>query len=259
MILLVYLFGDWKELLGVGVWKPHSVIWEKNLGGKIHQGALICFKGFFFVFLEGLWHWDVMDRRVVLDLETKKTFDEVGGREHIDQLEVTVVGIYDYASNEYRIYEEHEMGQLQNFLINSSLIIGFNHLGFDMPVLQPYFSVDVKELPCFDIMTDFQEKVGHRIGLDSIAQATLGIGKTGHGLDAIRYYREGKIKELKEYCINDVKVTREIFDYGIENGKIYYLSRFGKQKKEVSVSDWKKYRNSRKLAQTKTEGQYKLF
>lgn len=201
-----------------------------------------------------------MDRRVVLDLETKRTFDEVGGREHLDQLEVTVVGVYDYATDDYRIYEESEMGKLQNFLINSSLIIGFNHVGFDMPVLQPYFSVEVKKLPTFDIMLDFQAKVGHRIGLDSIAQATLGIGKTGHGLDAIRFYREGKIKELKEYCINDVKVTKEIFDYGIENRKIYYLSRFGAQKKEVSVTDWKNYRNSRKLAQNKTEpAQYKLF
>lgn len=201
-----------------------------------------------------------MDRRVVLDIETKKTFDEVGGRDHLNQLGVTVVGIYEYATQEYRIYEEKEMGQLQNFLINASLIIGFNHVGFDMPVLQPYFSIDVKKLPTFDVMLDFQQKMGHRIGLDSIALATLGVGKTGHGLDAIRFYREGKIKELKEYCLNDVKVTKEVFDYGIENGKIYFLSRFGNQKKEVTVSDWKKYKNSDKLSANKTEpAQFKLF
>ena len=149
------------------------------------------------------------DRRVVLDLETKKTFDEVGGRDRMDQLGITVVGVYQYATNEYLTFEESELGQLQNLLIDASLIIGFNHIGFDLPVMQPYLSVDVKNLPVFDIMADFQKRMGHRIGLDSIAKATLGIGKTGHGLDAIRFYREGKIRELKEYCLNDVKVTKK--------------------------------------------------
>ncbi len=198
------------------------------------------------------------DRRVVLDIETKRTFDEVGGREHLDQLEVTVVGVYDYATDTYRTYEEKEMGQLQNLLINSSLIVGFNHVGFDMPVLQPYFSIDVKTLPLFDIMVDFQARAGHRIGLDSIAQATLGVGKTGHGLDAIRFYREGKMKELKEYCLNDVKVTRQVFDYGLENKKIFYLSKMGNQKKELAV-DWSPYRKPKESTTSAQPAQYKLF
>lgn len=197
------------------------------------------------------------DRRLVLDLETKKTFDEVGGRDHMDQLGITVVGVYLYATHEYQTYEEKDMGQLQNLLIDASLIIGFNHISFDFPVLQPYLSVDVKNLPAFDIMVDFQKKMGHRIGLDSIAKATLGIGKTGHGLDAIRYYREGKMKELKEYCLNDVKVTKDIFDYGIESKKIYYYSKMGNQKKELAV-DWGEYRRPRASAET-PPAQYKLF
>ncbi|MBI4411651.1 MAG: ribonuclease H-like domain-containing protein [Deltaproteobacteria bacterium] len=200
-----------------------------------------------------------MDTRLVLDLETKRTFDEVGGRDHLDQLEITVVGVYDYATREYRTYEESETGALQNLLINASLIIGFNHIGFDMPVLQPYLSIDAKKLPLFDIMLDLQQKLGHRIGLDSVATATLGVGKTGHGIDAIRFYREGKIKELKEYCLNDVKVTKEVFDYGIENGKIHYFSKIGNTKKEIAV-EWEKYKSARLVPSLRTEpAQYKLF
>lgn len=200
-----------------------------------------------------------MDTRLVIDLETKRTFGEVGGRE-FGQLEFTVAGVYDYGSGEYMIFEEKEVGKLQNLLINASLIIGFNHVGFDFPVLQPYLSIDVKTLPVFDIMLDFQIRMGHRIGLDSIAQATLGVGKTGHGLDAIRYYREGKMKELKDYCLNDVKVTKEVFDYGLTNNKIYYFSKIGNQKKEVLI-DWKNYKPSKKLesAQPAAPAQYKLF
>lgn len=199
------------------------------------------------------------DLRLVLDLETKKTFDEVGGRDHLDQLGVSVVGVYNYATDEYRIYEEKEMGQLQNLLINALLIVGFNHVNFDFPVLQPYLTLDVKTLPAFDIMLDFQKKLGHRIGLDSVAKATLGIGKTGHGIDAIRFYREGKMDELKEYCLNDVKVSKEVFDYGIKNGKIYYLSKIGNQKKELLV-EWGGYRRPPKPAVGHAmPAQYKLF
>lgn len=198
-----------------------------------------------------------MDKRIVLDLETKKTFDEVGGRDQIDQLGISVVGVYDYAKKEYRVYEEKEVGSLQNLLIDASLIIGFNHKSFDMPVLQPYLSIDVKNLPLLDIMAECEVKLGHRIGLDSVAHATLGIGKTGHGLDAIRFYKEGKIKELKEYCLNDVKVTKEVFEYGMSEKKIFYFSKMGNQKKEVSV-DWKKYKNPISSEDT-PPAQYKLF
>lgn len=202
------------------------------------------------------------DKRLVLDLETKKTFDDVGGRNNLDKLGVSVVGVYDYAADRYTAYVESEFGQLQNLLIDASLIIGFNHVWFDMPVLQPYLSVDVKKLPCFDIMLDLQEKLGHRVGLDSVASATLGTGKTASGLDAIRYFNEGRWDELKSYCLNDVKVTKEVFDHGIKAKKIHYTSKFGQQKKELKV-DWsaygKKQTHETFSAAMPEPAQYKLF
>lgn len=203
-----------------------------------------------------------MDRRLVLDLETKKSFDDVGGRNNLDKLGVSVVGVYNYATDEYRAYVENEFGELQNLLIDANLIIGFNHVQFDMPVLQPYLSVDASKLPLFDLMLDLQKRLGHRIGLDSVASATLGIGKTASGLDAIRYYNEGRWEELKKYCLNDVRVTRDVFDYGIKNKKIAYTSRFGHEKREQRV-DWSDYRKSTvdKIAAVRPPepAQYKLF
>lgn len=204
----------------------------------------------------------MQDKRVVLDIETKKSFDEVGGRNNLEKLGVSVVGIYQYATNEYRCYEEKEFGLLQNLLIDATLIIGFNHIQFDMPVLQPHFSVDVKKLPCFDIMLNLQEKLGHRIGLDSLASATLGVGKTGSGLDAIRFYNEGRFEELKSYCLNDVKVTKDVYEFGLKNKKVHFNSKFGQTKKELKV-DWSAHgKNSvNKLAETSQAepAQYKLF
>lgn len=202
------------------------------------------------------------DKRLVLDLETKRSFDEVGGRNNLAQLGVSVVGIYNYDTDEYRCYVEKEFGELQNLLIDASLIIGFNHMGFDLPVLQPYLSVDTAKFPCFDIMLDFQARVGHRIGLDVLAKATLGIGKTASGLDAIKYYHEERWDELKSYCLNDVKVTKEIFDYGTQNKKIAYTSKFGQTRKELKV-DWSPFTNRKSNSSLQNKppepAQYKLF
>ncbi len=176
------------------------------------------------------------ERYLVLDLETKKTFEEVGGR-NFSELGVSVCCIYTYADNIYRHFLEPELGRMENHLLETDLIIGFNVRRFDLPVLQPYFTVDVSKLPVFDILEDLTEKLGHRVSLDSVAQATLDIGKTGHGLDAIRYYREGQWEKLKSYCENDVKITKDVFDYGLEKGEIFYLSRDGGKKIRVEV-DW---------------------
>lgn len=201
------------------------------------------------------------DKRVILDLETKKSFDEVGGRNETGRLGVSVVGLYQYQDGSYRCFLEHELGRLQNILIDASLIIGFNHVCFDLPVLQPYLSVDVKTLPCFDIMLDVQKKIGHRIGLDAIATATLGSGKIATGLDAIRYYNEGRWDELKRYCLKDVEVTKEIYEYGLKHKKILYKPKYGQGFKEIKVS-WKNLRNDplQNLSTLqKQPAQYKLF
>lgn len=202
------------------------------------------------------------DRRIVLDLETKRTFDEVGGRNQLDKLGVSVVGVYDYNTDEYICYEEKDFGKLQNRLIDASLIIGFNHIYFDMPVLQPYLSVDVKNLPCFDIMLDIQERLGFRISLDSVATATLGKGKIGTGLDAIKYFNEGRWQELKDYCLMDVKVTKEVLDFGIKNKKIHYKPKFGHTHRELKVN-WSSHNKNQANSIVETAknepAQYKLF
>jgi len=176
------------------------------------------------------------DGIIVLDLETKRSFEEVGGR-NFSELGVSVCVLYLYSEDRYLHFLESELGRMENYLLNAKLVVGFNHRKFDFPVLQPYFSVDVSKLPAFDIMEDLSFKLGHRIGLDSVAQATLEVGKTAKGLDAIRYYREQRWDELKKYCENDVKITKDVFDYGLEKGEIFYLSRDGSKKLRTSV-DW---------------------
>ncbi len=173
---------------------------------------------------------------LVFDLETKKSFEEVGSRSP-GELGVSVCCIYTYKDDQYQTFLETELGRMENYFLDAPLLVGFNIRRFDLPVLKPYFSVNVETLPVFDILEDLTARLGHRVSLDSVAQATLNIGKSAHGLEAIRFFREERWEELKAYCQNDVKITKEVFDFGLKNGEIFFLSREGAKKIRVEV-DW---------------------
>ncbi|OGK09291.1 hypothetical protein A2767_03585 [Candidatus Roizmanbacteria bacterium RIFCSPHIGHO2_01_FULL_35_10] len=172
---------------------------------------------------------------VVLDLETKHTFHEFRDPK---KLGVTVVGLYDYRDQKTKVFEEKDLAKLFTLLETCSYIIGFNVKGFDMEVLQGYYPGKIHHFPVFDLLDDLRSKIGRRLALNDFLFATLGKKKTGHGLQAIELFKEGKINELKKYCLDDVMLTKELFEFGIEKGEVMYLNEKGK----ISVKvEWKKY------------------
>ena len=176
---------------------------------------------------------------LVLDLETKKSFDEVGGRNNFSLLEVSLVGIYDYGKDAFLSFREDELSDLERVLKTADRVIGFNIKNFDYAVLQPWVSLHLAALPTLDILEEVAVVLGHRVSLDSIASATLKERKTGDGLKALRLYHEGKFEELAAYCLQDVKLTRDIYEYGIKHEKLFFENRYGNTPGEVRVS-WKK-------------------
>jgi len=168
--------------------------------------------------------------KIVLDLETKKTFDEVGGHHNKHLLGVSLVGIYSYNRDQYRGFREEEFGELLEILKNTELLIGFNSISFDLPVLQPYYKdFQLDTIPHLDIMAEVVHALGHRLKLESVAMSTLGYGKSGSGLDAIKYFRENDWDNLIRYCLDDVKVTKEVYDYGLVHGNIWYTNAGAKE------------------------------
>lgn len=162
---------------------------------------------------------------IVFDLETKKTFDEVGGHHNAHLLGVSVCGVYDYTAGKYRAYREAELNQLEKLFQRADLLIGFNTLHFDNVVLQPYFkNIKLAGLKHLDILHEIKKVLGFRLKLEGIAQSTLLEGKSGTGLDAIRYYREGDFDNLTKYCLDDVRVTKELYEYGQRHGQLWYSS-----------------------------------
>lgn len=167
-----------------------------------------------------------MLKKIVLDLETQKSFDEVGGRGKNHLLKISVCGIYDYVSDQYLIYEEHELPKLAAKLQSADQIIGYNIKQFDFEVLQPYLNFDLSTVPYYDILEEIDKVLGHKIKLEAVAQATIGSGKSGNGLEALLYYKNGKMDLLKKYCLDDVRVTKEVYEYALNNQKLLYRDYF---------------------------------
>jgi len=171
---------------------------------------------------------------VVFDIETQKSFKDID-RKKIHLLKVSVVGLYDSSRDVYEAYEEKELLKVDEIFRKADVIIGFNSIGFDMPILAPYLFTPVENFFQVDLMEEIQKVRGHRVALQSVAEATLKSHKTGDGLGAIDLYREGRIEELKSYCLNDVKITKEIYEYGCRHKKIYFTSNRDWQTHEVPI------------------------
>ncbi len=172
--------------------------------------------------------------KLVFDVETQKSFDEVGGFGKNHLLKVSVVGVYSYPENKHYCFEEREIYRLGEMFQEADQIIGYNIKHFDFEVLQPYFNFDVHTLPYLDIMEEVTKLLGHRLKLDNLAQSTLGVGKNGDGLEALRLFKQGRLEELKKYCSHDVKITKDLYDYVLSYGKLLYKDYF--ETRELKIS-----------------------
>lgn len=169
---------------------------------------------------------------IIFDVETQKAFQDVNGK--IDKLGVSVVGVYNYQNNSYKAYFEKDLGQLFPIFEKASLLIGFNVRKFDLEVLKPYYVGSLAKFPVLDLIEEIQQSLGKRIALDDLVKGTLNRRKEGHGFLAINYFREGRFKELEKYCLSDVRLTKELYEYGKNKGRVYYFGPYGKVEIKVN-------------------------
>ena len=168
-----------------------------------------------------------MKNEIVFDIETQNTFQDVGGH-NPSLLKVSVVGVYFYATGEFKTYFENELKDLWPLFEHADRVIGYNIKGFDLPVLNNYYAGDLMKFPHLDLMDEIVKSTGFRIKLDDVASATTGEGKSGSGLAAVEYWRTGNLEKLKSYCLDDVRITRDVYEFGKKNGFLKYKDWLGK-------------------------------
>jgi len=169
---------------------------------------------------------------LVLDVETQKSLSQVKEKDP-RQLKASFTGVLvkDKSKEQYLGFWENELDKLWPILERADLVVGFNLIAFDYPVLSFYYPGQLAKLPTLDILQQFKEQAGHRISLDNIAQPTLGMAKTGSGLKAIELYRQGKLAELKKYCLKDVEITYQIYRHGQKFGFLNYRDKWNNIRK----------------------------
>jgi DEAD/DEAH box helicase domain-containing protein len=175
---------------------------------------------------------------VFFDLETQNLFEDVGGRDHIEKLKVACGVTWSIQRNDFAVYWEQDVPALIQELKSATKVIGFNLRGFDYRVLQPY-APDTRfaSIPTLDLLLDIQQILGFRLSLDTIASASLGANKTADGVQSVQWFRTGELDKVAEYCKADVDITRRVYEFGRDNGHIYYKSKLG-SKLKVDVK-WK--------------------
>lgn len=168
-----------------------------------------------------------MRNEAVLDIETQNTFRDVGKYDHT-LLKISLVGVYFYETDTFEAFRENELAKLWPRLERLDRLIGYNIDDFDLPVMNNYYPGDITRLPTLDILAEIEKKVGFRVKLDDVVQATLGTAKSGNGLMAVEYFRTGEWDKLQEYCLQDVRVTRDLYEHGLKAQTVRFKDRMGK-------------------------------
>lgn len=167
-----------------------------------------------------------MPNEIVFDIETQNSFAEVDN--DMKKFKISVVSIYRYETNVFESFTESELPRLWPILEKADRIIGYNSEHFDLPILMNYYLGDLTKIPHLDIMKVVKENLGIRLKLDDLAQATLDdVKKSADGMQAIRWWKEGKMDEIKKYCEQDVNITKMIYEFGRDNRQLFYKTLTG--------------------------------
>jgi len=179
-------------------------------------------------------------RKIVFDIETKNIFQDVGSNDPA-ALDISVVCVYDSLTDSYSSFLQEDFKNLWPIIEQADMLIGFNSDHFDIPLLSKYYHGDLSKIKSIDILKEIHKSLGRRVKLDNVAEATLGKNKSGHGLEAITWWKQGEIQKIINYCIDDVKITKEIYEYALKNNSLKYKDFGGKiMEIKIDTSDWEK-------------------
>ncbi|HEV8677637.1 MAG TPA: ribonuclease H-like domain-containing protein [Candidatus Paceibacterota bacterium] len=174
-------------------------------------------------------------KRITFDIETVGAFASNGD---FSNLEITVVGTHDSETGELKGFFKEDFPQMWKLFESADVLVSYNGDHFDIPILNKYYAGDLGKIKSVDLLKEVREVLGRRLKLQSIAEATLGRGKSSDGLEAMDWWAQGKKDEVMKYCLDDVKLTNEIYEYAKKNGSLKYKDYEGIREIKLDTSNW---------------------
>jgi len=178
-------------------------------------------------------------RVITFDLETKNFFQDVGSNDPAD-LDISVLCLHDSADDSYKSFLEGDFNKLWPIIESADALVTWNGDHFDIPLLDKYYPGDLTKMKSIDLMKEVQKVLGRRLKLDTVAEATLGSNKSASGIEAVEWWRTGEIEKLIKYCTDDVRITRQIYEYALKNGHLKYKDMGVLKEIKMDTSSWEK-------------------
>ena len=182
-------------------------------------------------------------KKIIFDIETRNIFEDVGKADPT-LLDLSVVCAHDSETGDYLTYTQEELLNLWPILEKADMLVGYNSDHFDIPILNKYYPGDLTRIKSLDILKEIKNSLGRRIRLNLVAEGTLGRKKTGNGLEAVVWWKNGEIDKIKKYCIEDVKITKELYEYALKNGVLKYKDLSEIREIKLDTSKWEKKENT---------------
>lgn len=176
-------------------------------------------------------------RKIVFDIETRNVFQDVGSADPA-ALDLSLVGLYDSATEKYSSFLQEELGTLWPIFEKADMLITFNGDHFDIPILNKYYSGDLTKIKSVDILREIKRAIGRRVKLDQVAEGTLGIKKSGNGLEAIAWWKRGEIEKIRKYCLDDVRITKDVYEYALTHGELKFKEGGKANVIKLNTSGW---------------------
>jgi len=176
-------------------------------------------------------------KTVLFDLETLRSAEEVGGWNRAHRMGIALGVVLHLEEGRFETYREDRVPDLVADLKGADLVVGFNSRRFDYAVLSGYTGEDYgRTLPTLDLLETLHGVLGFRVGLNHLAQETLGRGKSADGLQSLEWVKQGRFDLIEDYCRQDVEVLRDVYLFGRREGYVLIRSR-GADRVRVPV-DW---------------------
>ncbi len=176
-------------------------------------------------------------RRITFDIETIGDFRSNGD---FSNLQAVMTCIHDSETDQYSSFLEDELPKLWPIFERADVLIGYNSDHFDIPILNKYYPGDLTKLKSLDLLKEVRNVLGRRLKLDNLAEATLGKKKSGNGLESVQWWKNGEVEKVRQYCIDDVRITKELYDYAKKHKALKYKDYEGVRDIKLNTSQWEK-------------------